>query len=435
VVAAAVAATALVAVPAQAAPASRLWAWGDGNLGIPSGGVRVEPVPVHGLGTSPVRQVVAGNYFGPVLALLANGAVWAWGPGPLGNGSPVTGSSNTPVALSSLADTAEIAATTVGNSHADYNTFYALRRDGTVWAWGNGANGELGDGSLADSLTPVRVNGLTGVTSIVAGGDTVYALRRDGTVWAWGDGASGQLGNGAMASSDVPVRVSLAGQVSRLASQCGAAYAITGTQRIFAWGDNTYGQLGDGTRTDSATPVLVRRVQNADSVTAGCVDAYAIVGRARTVLAWGKGDQGEMGDGHTATRPLPVTVADLSGVRQVSVGYYATYAVRADGTAWAWGYGRQGQLGDGVRANSSLPVRVIDITSPIVSVVSGQYPASGQNTIVARGSDGSLWSWGDPSFGATGRGGYWQYPGRVPKVPFTTGIYTVAASWFAATAG
>jgi hypothetical protein len=85
-----------------------------------------------------------------------------------------------------------------------------------------------------------------------------------------------------------------------------------------------------------------------------------------------------------------------------------------------------------VRANSALPVRVINITSPIVSVVSGQGSASGQNTIVARGADGSLWSWGEFAFGATGRGGAWQDPGRVPKVPFTTGIYAVGASWFAA---
>jgi alpha-tubulin suppressor-like RCC1 family protein len=259
---------ALVAAPAQAAPASRLWAWGDGDLGIASGGVRVEAVPVHGLGTSPVRQVVSGNDFGPVLALLANGTVWAWGSGPLGNGEPATESR------------------------------------------------------------------LTGVTSIVAGGDAVYALRGDGTVWAWGDGEGGQLGDGAMASSDVPVRVSLADQVTQLASQCGTGYALTGGWRVFAWGGNAHGQLGDGTRTNSATPVLVRRVQDADSVTAGCVDAYAIVGRARTVLAWGQGDQGEMGDGHTATRPLPVTVADLSGVTQVSVGYFSTYAVRDDGMAW-----------------------------------------------------------------------------------------------------
>lgn len=420
--------------PAQAGPASRLWAWGfgeGGQLGIGSPGVRVAPVPVHGLGTAPVTQVVAPNMFGPVVALTAAHTVWAWGPGPLGTGS--SGGSVSPVPVTSLANTVALAATTQGNVHVDYDTFYALRGDGTVWAWGNGANGELGDGNLADSPAPVQVSGLTGIVSIVAGADTAYALRSDGTVWAWGEGSSGQLGDGGTANSDVPVRVQLADHARQLASVCGSAYALTGGRRVFAWGDNTWGQVGDGSRADAVAPVLVRRVRDASTVVAGCVDAYAILRDSGTVLAWGRGDQGEMGDGHTATRVLPVTVTGLSGVKQVSVGYETAYAVLPDATVRAWGYGRQGQLGNGTYANSSVPVQVTGITSPITSVVSGQFTASGQNSIVARGTDGSLWSWGYTGFGATGSGGGGANPGRVPRVPVADGAFTIEGStWFAA---
>jgi alpha-tubulin suppressor-like RCC1 family protein len=136
-----------------------------------------------------------------------------------------------------------------------------------------------------------------------------------------------------------------------------------------------------------------------------------------------------MGDGHTATRVYPVTVTGLTGITEVSVGYYTTYAVGPDGSLWAWGYGRQGQLGDGVPGNSPVPVKVTGITGPVTAVVPGQYQESGQNTVVARGSDGSLWSWGYAGFNDAGSGGSGANPGRIPRIPPATGVF---GTWFGA---
>src|SRR6185503_7429522 len=77
----------------------------------------------------------------------------------------------------------------------------ALKSDGTVWAWGTGDSGQLGDGNFYTTgnhgvATPVQVSGLTSVTAIAAGQDHSLALKSDGTVWAWGAGDSGQLGDG-----------------------------------------------------------------------------------------------------------------------------------------------------------------------------------------------------------------------------------------------
>jgi alpha-tubulin suppressor-like RCC1 family protein len=428
-----IAAVSLFAAPAQAAARSHLWVWGSGNLGIGTTGTRVQAQPVHGLAPFAVRQVVS---FGPVAALLSNGTVWAWGTeGPLGNGGDV--GSLTPVQVNSLSGITQLAATTTSPTSGTL-TVYALRSDGTVWAWGTGTSGELGNGSFASSSTPVQVSGLTGVKSIAASGDTAYALRSDGTVWAWGAGASGQLGNGSTAASDVPVQVSLSSKATQLSASCDTAYALTGGGRIFAWGLNNFGQLGDGTTATSAAPALVRRVTGASSVVAGCVHAYAIVGG--TVRAWGLGAQGENGDGHIATRLFPVTVTGLSNVISVSADHCTGYAVLGNGTAWAWGYGRQGNLGNGQDTNSSVPVQITGITSPVSSVTpwdpGGFFGAptqafGGVASIVARGTDGSLWSWGYIGFGANGSGGAGANPGRVPRVPAAAAVFPVGP-WFAA---
>jgi alpha-tubulin suppressor-like RCC1 family protein len=418
-VAATIAAVTLNGSPAQAAAGrSHLWAWGNGASGVPEDAA--EPVPVHGLGPGAVKQVVT-TINGHGLGLLSDGTLYSWGGEPLGNGG--TASSKTPVQVTTLSGVTAIAATTQFTGFSQDDTLYALLSDGTVWAWGNGSDGQLGNGTTAESDTPVQVTGLTGVTKIVAAADTAYALTRNGRVWAWGAGTEGQLGNGSTANSDVPVEVNVADRVIQVASQCGAAYALTGGRRVFSWGDNTYGQLGDGTRTSSASPVLVRRVSHASTVIAGCVDAYAIIGGTGSVMSWGQGTQGQMGDGHTAMRLYPVAVEGLTGISSVSIGYQTTYAVASDGTLWAWGYGRQGQLGDGVRDNSSVPVKVINITVPVTAVVSGQYYASGQETVVARGSDGSLWSWGYCGFNACGGGGSYAEPARIPRIPPVTNVF------------
>src|SRR6266481_9388501 len=129
------------------------------------------------------------------------GTVWAWGlngSGQLGNGTFTN--SNTPAQVSGLSGVTAIAG---GAEHS-----LALKSDGTVWAWGNNALGQLGNGTFTDSNTPVQVLGpgglgyLTGVMAIAAGALDTLALKSDGTVWAWGYNADGELGNGTYTNSN-----------------------------------------------------------------------------------------------------------------------------------------------------------------------------------------------------------------------------------------
>ena len=138
----------------------------------------------------------------------------------------------------------------------------ALASNGTVWAWGDNDFGELGNGTNTSSNIPVQVSLPSGVTiTNIAGGVSGHslALASNGTVWAWGYGVNGELGNGTNTVSNIPVQVSLPNGVT-ITNIVGGAYhslALASNGTVWAWGYNNFGQLGNGTNTSSNIPVQV----------------------------------------------------------------------------------------------------------------------------------------------------------------------------------
>jgi alpha-tubulin suppressor-like RCC1 family protein len=182
-----------------------VWTWGAnllGQLGDGTTTAHLTPIQVQGL--SGVTAIAAGEFHS--LALTSDGAVWAWGEnylGRLGNGTWVM--SAVPVQPVGMSGVRAIA--------AGANNSLAVKSDGTVWAWGANASGQLGIGTTGASCeecvasnVPVQVKGLDGVQTVAAGYAHALALKADGTVWAWGANASGQLGTATTAST-IPVQV------------------------------------------------------------------------------------------------------------------------------------------------------------------------------------------------------------------------------------
>ena len=134
---------------------------------------------------------------------------------------------------------------------------FALKDDGTVWAWGWNPNGELGNGTTTASTIPIQVSSLTNITAISGGAFHALAMRNDGTVWAWGSNVFGQLGDGSNTDSHVPVQLSALSSTIAVAAgyQHSLARKNDGTGR--SWGNNGAGALGDGGFTNSNTPVQV----------------------------------------------------------------------------------------------------------------------------------------------------------------------------------
>ncbi len=143
----------------------------------------------------------------PAIAATPSGGVYAWGDnsnGQLGNGT--TTNSSTPVVITLAPAVTAATAVAAGQDHS-----LAVGSDGKVYAWGFNGDGQLGTGTTTDSHTPVLVNPPTGLTAtaIAAGGFHSLAIGSDGNAYAWGSNLYGQLGNGTTADSHTPVAIAL----------------------------------------------------------------------------------------------------------------------------------------------------------------------------------------------------------------------------------
>jgi alpha-tubulin suppressor-like RCC1 family protein len=398
-------ASACAVLPGTAAAASSygVAAWGynaSGQLGNGTMAIARVPGAIAGLGE--VTAIAAGNEHS--LALLANGTVRAWGnnrAGQLGNGTTANG--KVPVAVSALSNVVAIAA---GKEHST-----ALLANGTVMAWGGNEEGQLGGGTKAlKSTVPVTVKGLSGVTAIAAGGDFNLARLSNGTVMAWGAGAEGQLGNGKKSKSTTPVVVKGLSGVTTIAAGGEHGLALLSGGTVMSWGSNLARQLGMPSKfkvvkedeeefleeeeepENSDVPVAVQALSGVSAVAAGAEHSLALLGDGE-VMAWGANSNGQLGNGSQgAASNMPTAVGGLGGVTAIAAGARHNLALLSGGSVEAWGYNPDGQLGNGSNLNSPVAVAIpglggvvkiagggwhsLSIGAP-VATVTGVSPASG----------------------------------------------------------
>jgi alpha-tubulin suppressor-like RCC1 family protein len=212
---------------------------------------------------------------------------------------------------------------------------------------------------------------LAGVTAVAGGGEHSLALKVDGTVWAWGLNASGQLGDGARTSRATPAQVSGLNEVTAIAAGYYHSLALRRDGMVWSWGSNEFGQLGDGSLEDRALPVLVAGLSDVTRIACGYDHCLALKDDG-TVWAWGANVYGMLGDGlQEAYSPVPVPVSGLDSVRAIAAGGLHSLALRSDRTLWSWGANSNGQLGDGTTVDRAAPVQVGAIHIAITSIAGG----------------------------------------------------------------
>ena len=453
-----------------------LWSWGSnayGSLGLGGSSYYSSPKQI-GAATNWLLISAAQYQTG---AIKTDGTLWMWGyngEGQLGLGNLVDRSTPTQVGL--LTNWSKIS--------LGYRETFAIKTDGTLWSWGYNSNGQLGLGNTTAYSSPKQIGSLTNWLHISAGTYyCVFAIKTDGTLWAWGSGGRGKLGLGNTTSYSSPKQV---GSLTNwLSVSCGRYHGIAtktdGT--LWAWGSNEYGQLGLGTigtnysspkqvgtlttwiktlasfgsttATQSAislpgapTGISATRIPNATSATvsftapannggltiskytatsspggftgvlnqagSGSITvsgldantAYTFTVTATnfmgtgpasssvatvapaTLWSWGQNNFGNLGLSDTTNRSSPVQVGALANWLNIASGNGHCLAIKSDGTLWAWGRNNYGQLGQGTTTGgSSSPVQVGALSN-------WSSIACEQGVSIAIKTDGTLWSWG-----------------------------------------
>jgi alpha-tubulin suppressor-like RCC1 family protein len=345
----------------------------------------------------------------------------AWGDnsaGELGDGT--LSPSTTPKAVGGLKGATAISA---GGRHV-----LALLSNGTVRAWGDNTFGQLGDGKTSansDAETPVAVCGLTGVIQVSAGGEHSLALLSNGTVMAWGDNGDGQLGDGTTTNSDVPVPVAGLTGVTAISAGDLFSVALLSNGTVMTWGYNGNGELGDGTYTNSDVPVPVSGLTGVTAVAAGGQHVLALLSNG-TASSWGENEDGQLGDGSetSGSSNVPVAVVDLTGAVAVSAGYQHSLALLSSGAVMAWGDNGFNQLGQsngfpGGISNSDVPIAVNGVGTTAAIAAGGLFS-------LALLTNGTVMAWGDGAFGQIGNG---TTTGAVTPTAVTglTGVKAVSA--------
>ena len=378
---------------------------------------------------SPGARVITGQSVTLTVQALGEDLSFAWYEGEAGDLSrPVPGASASSFAPPSTAsDTAYWVRISNAHGHADSRTIplevnhpvvasagashsLFLKADGTVWATGSNIYGQQTGIPPITRATPAQI--MSEVYAISAGDNYSLFLRTDGTVWACGYNADGQLGDGTTTHRAVPVQV----LSNARAIAAGPSHSLFLKNDGTAWasGSNANGELGDGTTTRRLTPVFA--LDRVVAIATGGVRAFSVPGVPLNggghslflrddAQAWACGANtfGQLGDGTTTARVLPVPV--LAGVKAIAAAYSPDLSLSAasahslflktDGTAWGSGKNLNGQLGLSGGGSQLSPILILDEVEAI-------HAGSHHSFFVRTGGD--AWACGRDQSGQLGLG-------------------------------
>ncbi len=352
-----------------------------------------------------------------------DGTVWAWGrneSGQLGIGSADANPHQTPVQIGALVFNDTLDGNKAVAVAAGSNFSLVLRKDGSVWAWGDNTYGQLGTGNNTSQTTPVETLLTSGVIAISAGYGHAIAAKSDGTVWTWGYNATYQLGDGTTTANNTPTQIGASvfyNSTDYKAVSVSAGYnhtlALRADGYVYGWGSNDRGQLSSDPTADSpvlyeASPTAI----SANKVEVAAGHQFSVVihyspGADGLVYTCGRGPNN---DAHQIGRSIAEDsyayswgALNLQDAATISAGYDHVTLVKKDGTVWAWGDNASGQLGNGDATGAAqlLPIQIATAVN-ITRIAAGTYDtiALGYN-----GSADTMFVWGYNAYGQLGDGG------------------------------
>jgi alpha-tubulin suppressor-like RCC1 family protein len=288
-----------------------------------------------------------------------------------------------------------------------------IRKDSSLWCWGNNGSGQVGDGTLENRPSPVRTGKSDSWLDVGLGDHWSCAVQSGNSLWCWGAHKFGSAEKGQKVANNTPALVNwdnrFSVNFSEIAPGDGHACGLTMRGIIYCWGAPE--RLGNGSADYSELPVPISSSQTFKALTVGSGHSCGL-GINGMLYCWGRNDMGQVGIGNSSENiPLPslVSTESISGSRtfmQISAGTFHTCAVMEDGDAYCWGGNKEGRLGNGNTKDQRIPAPV-DTSSMKDSKKMAQISA-GFSTTCAVAKDGLAYCWGD------------NCPGKIYNGPDTT---------------
>ena len=347
------------------------WGRADfGQLGDNTSGELPDKTPEHKTGAVAVYSLVdvvsiaaGGN---GTCAVKKDGTLWCWGNNGAGLQALGTGSTASFVAIpGQVVGLDQVVAASVSPSHR-----CALRKDGSVWCWGAGGNGELGTGQTV-ATTKATPGLLKGASGLGVGDRHSCAILTNGTVQCVGWNTAGQIGDGGKAVPDAQTPATVQGGDGIVEIGGGERHTCgrTAVGAVLCWGQNAWGQIGNNTKigdANSSFPVATAHagVKDATDLANGPNQACA-VRKNGTVACWGANVDGQLGDGGAGMTGAAVTVQGMAAAVQVATGKDFSCALNKFGEVCCWGVGTFGQFGNG---NSGIGIdsgRAVKVTASL----------------------------------------------------------------------
>jgi alpha-tubulin suppressor-like RCC1 family protein len=308
------------------------------------------------------KQISAGRLH--TAAVKTDGTLWTWGNGTdgrLGNSSTLDRSS--PVQTTGTGIWKQVSA---GTDHTS-----GIKGDGTLWSFGRGQFGQIGNNSTLNRSSPVQtISGGTDWRNVATGTSFTSAVKTDGTLWTWGLGSCGRLGDNSTVNKSSPVQTISGGTNWRISFGGGGLstdgmLAIKTDGTLWGWGQGFFGEIGDNTTADKSSPVQTI-IGGTNWIEASVNQSFrAGITNTNILYLWGRNTCGQLGNNSTtnASSPIQTSCAGCDW-RFVSLGSQHTIAQKVDGTQWVWGRNVSGELG------------LNNTTTVLVPTSNGAIPAS-----------------------------------------------------------
>jgi len=338
-----------------------LYAWGSNsyglyaNSGLPvgSGTKRSSPTQLPATNFSKIFYSFSYNGF----ASNTDGELWTWGQnmfyGRLGLNDQAARSSPT-----------QLPGTTWVKAQGGVYGTLANKTDNTLWAWGYNNEGQLGDNGGVRSYSPKQIPGTwsTSEYGIGTSGEARFAIKADGTLWAWGKNNFGGLGLNDKTSRSSPTQIPgttwAAVDMTYSSNEgCAAAVKTDGTAWIWGWGDSGALGLNQAATTKYSSPVQLPGTTWSRITLTGSDHVLGLKTNG-TIWGWGANWGGNLGLGDRAQRSSPTQIGTDTTWTKAQLASNAGYGMKTDSTLWGWGQNPGGTLGLNDRTQRSSPTQI-----------------------------------------------------------------------------